>query len=318
MAILSADVIAGADILASSYNNLRSDLLTNDIAIAGVKTFSDDLYIAPLKKLYLDGGGDTYIVEGIANFIHFYAGAALGLTITSNQDITIEAAKKLFLDSGNNTYIYEKTNDEIRFVANNTESLFVVEAGIGIEATQKIFLDGGGDTYILEDFANQISFYAGASNTAGIISTGLWVNASKKLWLDGGTHTYIQEDSADNIAFFTGGTLAGRFDANQDLILANGGIAPGGNEVLRWDVVIISLDGTSPDSVSYVTDESKIKGLVECGHATSANADGHTTATDADLQGVDARIIGDSLSVNYYDAAYGSGDTADIVIFYTA
>ena len=76
VAILSNAVNAGDDILASQYNNLRTDLLTGDIAIAGIKSFSDDLYIAATKKLYLDGGGgsNTYITESANDTIDFYSG----------------------------------------------------------------------------------------------------------------------------------------------------------------------------------------------------------------------------------------------------
>ena len=119
MAILSAVVNAGDDALASQYNNLRTDLLTGDVAIAGVKTFSDDIYLAATKKLYLDGGGDTYIVESGANTVDVFIYGQQTLRFGSDRtasfsfDVKIAAIKKLYLDGGGNTYIVESAADNI-------------------------------------------------------------------------------------------------------------------------------------------------------------------------------------------------------------
>ena len=49
----------------------------------GFNSLSGELAIASTKKLYLDGGGDTYIQESASNVLDFYAGAGNSLKLTA-------------------------------------------------------------------------------------------------------------------------------------------------------------------------------------------------------------------------------------------
>ena len=49
----------------------------------GFNSLAGELAIATTKKLYLDGGGDTYIQESSANVLDFYAGAVRSLQLTA-------------------------------------------------------------------------------------------------------------------------------------------------------------------------------------------------------------------------------------------
>jgi len=49
----------------------------------GFNSLAGELAIAGTKKLYLDGGGDTYIQESAANVLDFYAGAGNSLKLTA-------------------------------------------------------------------------------------------------------------------------------------------------------------------------------------------------------------------------------------------
>lgn len=88
-------------------------------------TLYDDSSIATAKKLYFDGGGDTYISEVATNNLGIYCGGNLMWQIDNA-----------------NSYI-------------NTGSLI-------IPSTNKLYFDGVlGDTYIYESSANTLKCYAG-------------------------------------------------------------------------------------------------------------------------------------------------------------
>jgi hypothetical protein len=56
---------------------------TSLLTVNGTIETTNDAKIAATKKLYLDGGGDTYVVEPSPNTIDIYVGAVKALTITS-------------------------------------------------------------------------------------------------------------------------------------------------------------------------------------------------------------------------------------------
>jgi len=202
MAILSSAVNAGDDILASQYNNLRTDLLTGDITIAGIKTFSskpicsagitlsDDSSIAATKKLYFDGIGDSYITESSANVLQMTVGGVGYFAIS-------HASTEVALSSCN----------------------------LRIDATKKFYLDGGGNSYITELSADYMQFVVGGTghmvidhNNAIIATTGVdfRLDTTKKLYLDGGSNTYILESGSDIIDTYTGGNIVLKLDASQN------------------------------------------------------------------------------------------------------
>lgn len=91
----------------------------------GNVTPSSHLKIASTKKVFLDGGGDTYILEDIANNIAFYAGNSQHVRITATNiqvggDFLLSATKKLYLDGGTHTYLQESAADTISIVAGGT------------------------------------------------------------------------------------------------------------------------------------------------------------------------------------------------------
>ena len=113
---------ASGDIRLYSRNSLALTLGASQAA-----SFTGDLSIPATKKLYLDGGGDTYIHESSANRIAFVSGGTE------------------------------------MFVVNSGVPINLSKEALGVEATKKLYLDGGGDTYIQEGGANTIDFYAGGT-----------------------------------------------------------------------------------------------------------------------------------------------------------
>lgn len=77
---------ASGDIRLYSRNALALTLGASQAA-----SFTGDLSLAATKKLYLDGGGDTYIQEGGANTIDFYAGGTLYLRLQNSGGQFFEA-----------------------------------------------------------------------------------------------------------------------------------------------------------------------------------------------------------------------------------
>ena len=83
----------------------------------GFNSLAGELAIATTKKLYLDGGGDTYIQESGANVLDFYAGAVRSLqltattatfagAVTAGGAVTM-AAWPVIANDGNATYILQ-------------------------------------------------------------------------------------------------------------------------------------------------------------------------------------------------------------------
>jgi hypothetical protein len=97
--------------------------------------------------------------------------------------------------------------------------------------------------------------------------------------------------------------------------LNNGYIAPGGAEAMRWDVVVMDLDGTSPDSVAYTLDGTKCRGLFVSGYLVSGDdVVGTNQATPTVIIGV--AHDGSNLQVGYTTLV--SGDDAYIIVMTVA
>lgn len=72
----------------------RNATVGGTLGVTGIATFlaaiiaSDDIKLASLKKLYLDGGGDTYLAESAANIIDIYTNAVKALTINAQGQLS--------------------------------------------------------------------------------------------------------------------------------------------------------------------------------------------------------------------------------------
>jgi hypothetical protein len=186
-----------------------------------------DFIVNPTKRVYLDGGSDTYIYELSANRISLVAGAVVSLSVTGTDVFTgtgvnfsVSSTQKVFLDGGSDTYIYEASSNVMSFVAGTVESLQLGPSyayspnDFVIGATKKLRIDGSttGDTYIYEAAANDMQVYAGGSlrfevaTTAVVSYQDFIILSTKKFYLDGGGDTYIFESSANVMDFFAGGS----------------------------------------------------------------------------------------------------------------
>lgn len=89
-------------------------------------TFSDHIYLAATKRLYFDGGGDTYMLESAANNLQVYTGGTLAFSLDSIQDayfsadVVLEATNGLYFDGGSDTRIYESAADTLTIAVGGT------------------------------------------------------------------------------------------------------------------------------------------------------------------------------------------------------
>lgn len=185
-------------------------IVRSGTSVAYVYVPNGDLILKPAKKLYLDDGGDTYLVEGAPNILSVYAGGVEALKIGSGGGgIALNAEKPLYLDSGVNTWIQEAAGgDKIAFVVGGTNTA-VIGIGIGMRSGDKLYLDGvglAGDTYITEGAANRIDFFGGGTRWLMLgYNNGVVIPSTKKLFFDDGGDTYLVESGANVLDVYVGG-----------------------------------------------------------------------------------------------------------------
>lgn len=227
----------GKILMDMAYITVITAGIVDNTADGVITQIDDDCSVAHTKKIYLDGRGDSYLVENTANQIDVYTNGAqrfaIGTALTTNLfDFAVTATKRIYLDGGTDTYLTEPSSNLINFVVGGNTRFFVGNAltGAGINATDKLYLDGGGDTYLTEPSANQMDFYTGGGQRLAI-ATGLItslvdfaVTSSEKVYLDGGTDTYIVESSGNVMDFFTNATLGLRIDGSQNISVPVGSI----------------------------------------------------------------------------------------------
>ena len=99
------------------------------VANGGI-TSGDDISVGATDKIFLDGGGNSYIHENSADSVQVVTGGSYRLGIT-DAGIYVAPTSKVFLDGGSNTYINESAADTISIVAGGTLSVSVTANGAG-------------------------------------------------------------------------------------------------------------------------------------------------------------------------------------------
>ena len=157
---------------------------------------SGDLMLQPLSKLYLDGGGNTYLQETSADVMSFFAGGSRrmrlepgpSLAAVFDGGLVLAAGYGLYLDGGVDTYVYRPGLNIIDFVAGNVTALRVtntyaqvsfdilVGGHVRVLSGNRIQLDGGDDTYLTESAPNVLSTFVGGTERSILRTTGLEIN----------------------------------------------------------------------------------------------------------------------------------------------
>jgi hypothetical protein len=222
--------------------NLRigANYISNDgdnegisINAVGVVSLSNNVLIAATAKLYLDAGGDTYLVESAGNTLDIYAGAVntirttatvitMGVATTHNADTTIVATKKLLLTADAGTYIVESADNVFDLycgganyvkITHASTKVEILGADLEVDATKRIFLDGGGDTYIVESASNVLDFYTAGAKALSIDASGIItmpLQSSVKAYLNANQNNIVR--GAWRVINFN----ATAYDANSD------------------------------------------------------------------------------------------------------
>jgi hypothetical protein len=123
-AAITVTAAAGTVTGATLNSGVTASSLTSVGTLTSVTT-SGDVTVAATQKLYLDGGGNSFLTEASGgDRIEVHTGGAERLRITDtdvqcNQNLVINATQKLFLDGGSNTYLSEYANDRIGIYCNS-------------------------------------------------------------------------------------------------------------------------------------------------------------------------------------------------------
>ena len=189
------------------YNDDGGGGVTPYLTLDGSVTktiFNQDAALSATKKLFLDGGGHSYIVESAADVVDLYAGAELMMrwdetnnavsilrdADTATFNIGVGSDLELYVESGGaDTAIIRSRTGDFKIMAQ------------AADADMRFFCDdgsGGDDEYLRLD--------GGATSLDMFVDTRL--AATKKLYLDGGANTYITETSADLVDLYVGGQNA--------------------------------------------------------------------------------------------------------------
>lgn len=185
-------------------------------------TLYGDLSLPATKKLYLDGGSDTYLYEASANDLRVAAGGVEGVRISPSYvgvltELYLNPTKRFYLDGVGDTYITEFSADRIGLYAGGALAMGFAPGGVWVGSGHNFHLDDGGDTYLVESFANQVTLVVGG--TTMFFSTAsdsrfygnLSIPATKGFYLDGGSDTYFYEYTANQVGVVMGGTFMAQF-----------------------------------------------------------------------------------------------------------
>ena len=151
--------------------------------LTGASTFyvsnNGDVALSATKKLYLDGGGNTYITESSADVLRLYSGGNITFEATGGSDTAVAAQRTLILaanqgGSGGNVS---------------------VSTDLTIPATNKLYLDGGGDTYLYENSADAVIFKVGGDSLMILSEDGAEGN---QVWFKASAAGFTQQTTAYN------------------------------------------------------------------------------------------------------------------------
>ena len=165
-----------------TYGGYNIDLNpAGDVRIDGAS-----LMIPATEKLYLDGGGDTYILESATDIMDFYAGNQLFLRLDETNNVVHiprDADTAVFkMGVGGDLQIYVETDDDavIRNITSDKDMIFSVN-------------DGGSQITALQIDASEVG-QVKLPNDSQKLSIG--AGADLQLWHDG-SHTYSKNYTGD-------------------------------------------------------------------------------------------------------------------------
>jgi hypothetical protein len=117
-------------ILTAAQGNITSLGTLTSLIVSGSFNMQADSAISTTKKFYLDGGGDTYLIESSANTVELYVGGTSMFFANANGAGLSTPVKKLFVDGGGDTYIIEDIANRILFVTGGSSTTGFNSSGV--------------------------------------------------------------------------------------------------------------------------------------------------------------------------------------------
>ena len=119
----SADVL---QVVVGGNDAIRIRDSANDVNIQTL-----DLTVDATQKIYLDGGGNTYLHESTGDTIQMVVGGVSHFQVQGD-GVIIPSAHNLYLDGGGNTYITEGSADVMRFFAGGAKQFEVTGTNMSV------------------------------------------------------------------------------------------------------------------------------------------------------------------------------------------
>lgn len=195
---------------------------------------SDVIAVAATKKLYLDGGGNTYIYESAADILSIFAGGTEKIKcnhgaalISLLNPVAIPSTDKLYLDGGNDTYIYESAADVVKMYIGGVETIGFSNNYFAVDGTVE-FTNGQVD--ILDDYSGNLLEVT--NNLGSGANVGIYGRCDSGIGIEGrgsaGSWDFYANGAGGNYGPFTGGheTLIKRDiakDLKQGMIVSSNG-----------------------------------------------------------------------------------------------
>jgi hypothetical protein len=197
-----------------------------------VKFAVADLMIDATKKIYLDGGGNTYIYESSGDVMQLVSGGVDALRVnaasvvvnegSADFDFRVESngnANMLFVDGGNDKIGIGTATPDYRL---HTVGSMMIE-----DSSPRLYMETTSSSHInwkvscQDSVSNTFEIMSGGTdadltndtwtNRFAVNTGGIHVPATNKIYLDGGSNTYIIEPSADRIELVAGNNTAAKF-----------------------------------------------------------------------------------------------------------
>tara|TARA_R110002012_G_scaffold30474_1_gene92394 strand:- start:93 stop:1859 length:1767 start_codon:yes stop_codon:yes gene_type:complete len=181
--------------------------------------FNQDAALSATKKLFLDGGGHSYLHEnaddsvymvvGGQNIMRFYETSSVGYAYAPDNfyvgvgngiDFTMR-------HDGSNSYLKNETGNLV--IRGRDDGYVTIDSADGTES-------------IVCDLKSEVKIKHAGTTVFETNSSGFQLPATKKLYFDGGNNTYITETASDLVDMYVGGTLMMRFEeSGTDSVFTN-------------------------------------------------------------------------------------------------